>query len=108
MNRLHRLLLHEATAVDQPVPGEADAAVPTEPVITEPEPAPDEADAQDQNAPDIYELYPDLASVDITSPCTLADYFATLCESQQTDQAAQDQADVVPALGDMDTPEEFA
>lgn len=102
MNKFYKLL--EAASIDSPIPGEAPANVPDEPVVTEPAPV---SDNSEQNI-DIYELYPDLANIDITSPCALADYFATVCENYQADAENQMRSQVVPSLKDMDTPEEFA
>ena len=59
MNKFYKLL--EAASIDSPIPGEAPANVPDEPVVTEPAPV---SDNSEQNV-DIYELYPDLANIDI-------------------------------------------
>ena len=84
--------------VGSPVPGEAPSAMSNAPVITEPENNPGN---------DIYSLYPDLAEVDITSACNLAEYFQQLCEDEKNNAALEQQAQNVPSLKNVDTPEEF-
>lgn len=56
-------------------------------VIIEPEEKTDtpEDSEETETLPDIYELYPNLSEVDITCPCMLADFFATMCEHLQDD-----------------------
>lgn len=93
-------ILFEGMDVASPVPGEAPSQVSNQPVITEPTNA--------GQAPDLYELYPDLASVDVTSACTLADFFAGMCEQEQQAQQMQQQAQVVPSVAAMNTPQEFS
>ena len=84
--------------VSSPVPGEAPSNMSNSPVLTEPE-----------NDPglDIYSLYPDLTNVDITSPCDLAEYFAQVCEDEKNNAALEQQAQNVPSLRSVGTPDEF-
>lgn len=89
----------EGTDVMSAIPGEAPSQVSSQPVITEP--------SNGAGANSIYDLYPDLSKVDISSPCTLADFFASLCEEDQQKQAAEAQAQVVPSMGGVNTPAEF-
>lgn len=104
MRDLHSVILsrifREGTDVASAVPGEAPSQVPTQPVITEP--------SNGAGTESIYDLYPDLAQVDITSPCTLADFFASMCEADQQQKTAQAQAQIVPSSAAIDTPQEFA
>ena len=99
----HRKLIssifREGMDVASAIPGEAPSQVSNQPVITEP--------ANGGGTDSIYDLYPDLANVDISSPCTLADYFASLCEEDQQTRAAQEQAKTVPSIAAIDTPNEF-
>lgn len=88
----------EGADVTSAIPGEAPTQMSTQPVITEP--------AGGSNS--IYDLYPDLANVDITSPCTLADFFASACEMSQQEQSAKAQAKIVPSMSAVNTPSEFS
>lgn len=101
---IHQALIQkiffEGMDVASPVPGEAPSQVSTQPVITEPTNAGGDGSS-------IYELYPDLANVDITSACTLADFFASLCEEEQTANQVKQQSELVPSLASVDTPNEF-
>lgn len=99
---LDRILAEDAV-VTSAVPGEAPGEVAVEPVITEPTNNPEEA-----NGFNIYDLYPDLIDVDVTSPCTLVDYFQSLCDSEIENQEFETQAKFVPSMKSQDTPEEFA
>ena len=97
----HTLLLKrifEGGQIAEPIPGEAPSTVSTAPVITEPENNPGQ---------DIYSLYPDLSQVDITSPCNLVEYFSQLCEEERNNAALEQQAQTVPSLKNIDTPDEF-
>lgn len=86
--------------------GLAPAPMPEEPVLMEPDSGADEMD----NIPnvDIFELYPDLVNVDITCPCTLSDFFASLCELKMSSDEQAEREEMVPSLADMDSEEEFA
>lgn len=95
-----RRIFHEDVGVASAIPGEAPSQVSDQPVITEP--------SNGAGTDSIYELYPDLAQVDISSPCTLADFFASLCEEDQQNQAAAAQAKIVPSMTAVDTQDEFA
>lgn len=95
---LLRRIFEDDSAVASPVPGEAPSAVSTDPVITEPENNPDQ---------DIYSLYPDLANIDITSACSLAEYFSQMCEDERTNAEMEQQAQMVPSVSKVDTPDEF-
>lgn len=100
--------LIEAVSNLQSVPGEAPAALPVEPLLTEPDlnSAEDSENTQEDSI-DIYELYPDLANVDISSPCTLADFFATLCESDMENQEAEERSIYVPSVNKLGSSQEF-
>lgn len=95
-------ILSEDPVVASPIPGEAPSAMSNQPVITEPS-----NDSSQSETPSIYDLYPELVNVDITSACTLADYFASLCEEEQSAIEAQQQNELVPSLGAINTPDEF-
>ena len=95
---LLRRIFEDDGVVDSPVPGEAPSTVSTEPVITEPENNPGQ---------DIYSLYPDLANIDITSACSLAEYFAQMCEDERANAEMEQQNQLVPSAANIDTPDEF-
>ena len=95
---LLKSILGEGTDIASPIPGEAPSAVSTDPLITEP--------TNPQGA-DIYSLYPDLADVDISSPCNLVDYFSSLCDAEAENAEYEKQVEMVPSLGQQDTESEF-
>lgn len=98
-DRIRRIFC-EGMDVAPPIPGEAPSQVSNQSVITEPTNAGGDGSS-------IYELYPDLANVDITSACTLADFFASLCEEEQASNQVQQQSELVPSLAATNTPNEF-
>lgn len=69
----------------------APTPIPQEPVIMEPQTGEDSDDSDEGIMPDIYDLYPNLAEIDITDPCSLADFFATVCE--EVTAAAEEEMD---------------
>ena len=95
---LRRIFSEGDQMVASPVPGEAPSAMSNAPVLTEPENNPGQ---------DIYSLYPDLAQIDITSACDLAEYFSQMCEDEQNNAALEKQAQMVPSLRNQNTPNEF-
>lgn len=102
--QLIRKILSEAPVVDAPVPGEAESEVPVGNVITEPQNNPA---GSNQETPSLFEIYPELAQMDPTNACALADYFATMCETQQTQQQVAQQTETVPSYAAQNTPAEF-
>lgn len=102
MNKLRRLM---EDGVQEPVPGEAPAEAIPGSVLNEPNVG--GGSSGDFSMDDFLQLYPDITSVDITSPCALADYFGSLCDQQQSDMAAEEKAKIVPSSQNVDTPEEF-
>ena len=96
--QLLKRIISEDGVVASPIPGEAPSQVSDQPVITEPTNNPSTEDL-----PSLYDLYPDLANVDVSSACTLADFFASMCE---TEQVQKDQ-ELVPSASAVGTPEEF-
>lgn len=104
---IHKYIINKAileSTVAPPIPGEAPANVSNQPVITEPNNSQQSGPDNGQIPANIYELYPDLVQIDITSPCTLADYFAEMCESQQ--QQNQN-VEFVPSMQAKNTSDEF-
>lgn len=95
---LLRRIFEDDGAVASPVPGEAPSSVSTQPVLTEPENNPGQ---------DIYSLYPDLANIDITSACSLAEYFAQMCEDERANAEMEQQQQLVPSMSKVGTPDEF-
>lgn len=101
MNRLKRILLSESEEVREPVPGEAPVAMSSQQVVTEPAPS-----AETVSGTDIYSLYPELRNVDITSPCELADFFASACEDERVEAEQELRSDLVGSQNNA--AEEFA
>ena len=95
---LLRRIFENGDAIASPVPGEAPSSVSMSPVLTEPENNPGQ---------DIYSLYPDLSNIDITSACSLAEYFAQMCEDERTNAEMEQKAQMVPSASKVDTPDEF-
>ena len=95
---LLRRIFEDDGAIGSPVPGEAPSSMSMQPVLTEPENNPGQ---------DIYSLYPDLANIDVTSTCSLAEYFAQMCEDERANAEMEQQAQMVPSMAQVDTPNEF-
>lgn len=107
---LIRRLLQENPSVGSPVPGEAPSAMSNQPVLTEPTNVPGQPMNPQMAAgpqPTLYDLYPDLMNINPQDPCSLADYFATMCEQMQQQMQMQQQTAMVPSYAAQGTPNEF-
>ena len=97
-----RTLLKEAAVVPGEAPGGEEGLSGN--ILAEPG---QNDSGENEEMPNIYELYPDLESVDVTSPCNLADFFASLCEEDMADKEESERSTYVPSLNDLDSEEEF-
>lgn len=97
-------IVFEGTAVGPQSPGEAPTQMANGSVLTEP----DNGSSTGGNPPDLYQLYPDLAQLDVTNPMVLAQYFAQVAQQMQQQMQMQQQQAMVPSLGAVNTPNEFA